>query len=137
MADKPKYEEQLQALLSRDVEEVPECPVVIDRLVLRFNVKGLTAKSIYRLRRQATRKVKADRTGETVESLDDEAFNSGLIVAGSDFPWGDSRLMDKYQTSTPDELVKRMLLAGELSNLGDKILELSGYDTSVEDVKNS
>lgn len=49
----------------------------------------------------------------------------------------DKRLMEQYGTPTPKELVKKMLLPGEIADLHNVINELSGYETDDEDeIKN-
>jgi hypothetical protein len=50
--------------------------------------------------------------------------------------WGDEKLMVKGKLSGPDQVVKRLLWAGELDALGNKVLDLSGYNIELEDVKN-
>nr|DAF51910.1 MAG TPA: tail assembly chaperone protein [Siphoviridae sp. ctOb14] len=51
----------------------------------------------------------------------------------------DQKLLDHYNASTPKELVRKMLLPGEISDLYNIINELSGYesDEDEEEVKNS
>jgi len=72
-----------------------------------------------------------------VERLEEELFNVSLIAASTPTPnWGDAKLLAKYEASGPEEVIKRLLLAGELSALGDVVLDLSGFNTELEDVKN-
>ena len=44
--------------------------------------------------------------------------------------------MAKYRASGPEEVVKLLLHAGEINQLGDLVLELSEYNTELEEVKN-
>ncbi len=51
----------------------------------------------------------------------------------------DKRLLDHYGASTPKELIKKMLLPGEIADLHNIINELSGYerdDDEEEELKN-
>lgn len=51
----------------------------------------------------------------------------------------DKRLLEHYGVPTPKELVKRMLLPGEIADLYNTINELSGYerdDEDEDDIKN-
>ncbi|MGB9813531.1 MAG: phage tail assembly chaperone [Thermovenabulum sp.] len=48
----------------------------------------------------------------------------------------DKRLLEHFNCATPEELVKRLLLAGEITDLYNEIAKLSGYETEVEDIKN-
>lgn len=47
-------------------------------------------------------------------------------------------LMSKFKVPTPKELVRKLLLSGEISKLYGEISELSGFgDSAVKEVKNS
>ena len=126
-------EQVLQRLL--DVDTVPEKTVVIPRLDIPVTIKGITGKQVFALRNKCTYKKKT-RRGIT-EEFDGEAFNCGLIALATVKPnWGDSKLLSKFKASGPEEVIKKVLLAGELESLGDAILDLSGYNVELEDVKN-
>lgn len=121
-------------------EDIPTKTVGIERLGIPIKLKALTAKQVYKLRELCTITEKT-RRGETTK-LDEEAFNVGLIVKATVSPnWGDSKLLEKLSASSGTEVVKRLLLAGELDSLGDAVLDLSGYNTDLEEdlekIKNS
>ena len=127
-------EEILQRML--DVETVPERTVSLKRIGIPVTLKGLTGKQVYSIRERCTVTVSGKR-GQTRRELDDEAFNGALIAAATVKPnWGDAKLMAKYRASSADEVVKRLLLAGEISQLGDLVLEISEFNTELEEVKN-
>ena len=127
-------EEILQRML--DVEAVPERTVALKRIGIPVTIKGLTGKQIYSIRERCTVTVSGKR-GQTRRELDDEAFNGALIAAATVKPnWGDPQLMAKFRASSADEVVKRLLLAGEISQLGDLVLEISEFNTELEEVKN-
>lgn len=50
----------------------------------------------------------------------------------------DKKLLEHYGVPTPKELVKKMLLPGEIADLYNVVNELSGYETDdeEEDIKN-
>jgi len=48
----------------------------------------------------------------------------------------DKRLLEHFSCTTPEELVKKLLLAGEITDLYNEITALSGYEVEVEDIKN-
>ncbi|MNJ53447.1 Phage XkdN-like protein [compost metagenome] len=50
--------------------------------------------------------------------------------------WGDERITSRLKLSGGDEAVRRLLLAGELDAVGDKVLELSGFGVDIADLKN-
>ncbi|MFB6364423.1 phage tail assembly chaperone [Paenibacillus ehimensis] len=126
-------EQILQRLLEAD--RIPEKTVNLSRLGVPVTLRGLTGKQVYLLRERCTERT--ERKGQTVERLDEEQFNVALIAASTVSPnWGDSRLLAKYQASGAEEVIKRILLAGELSALGDSVLDVSGFNTTLEEVKN-
>lgn len=123
----------LQKLL--DADRLPEKTVTLPRLGIPVTLRGLTGKQVYLLRERCTER--SDRRGQKSERLDEEQFNVALIAAATVSPnWGDSRLLAKYEASSGEEVIKRILLAGELSALGDEVLDLSGFNTQLDEVKN-
>ncbi|MEN6325787.1 MAG: hypothetical protein ABFD18_06235 [Syntrophomonas sp.] len=123
----------LQRLL--DADTVPEKTVTIPRLGVPVTLKGLTGKQVFNLREQCTHRYK--ERGRDVQRLDEEAFNCGLIALATVKPnWGDQQLMTKFNASGPEEVIKRILLAGELAMLGDEVMDLSGFNLEAEEIKN-
>lgn len=128
-------DEIINNLLS--VETVPARTVALPRLNIPVTIKGLTGKQVYRLREQCTN-ISKDKKGNITKDMDTEAFNSGLIAAATVKPnWGDERLKAKHKASSAEEVIKRMLLAGEIDSLGDLVLEVSEFNKELEEVKNS
>ncbi|MBA2943380.1 hypothetical protein HZF08_34480 [Paenibacillus sp. CGMCC 1.16610] len=126
-------EQILQKLLEAD--QLPEKTVTIARFGIPILLRGLTGKQVFTLRERCTER--ADRRGVQTDRLDEEQFNVALIFAATVSPnWGDPRLLAKYQASSGEEVIKRILLAGELSALGDEVLDLSGFNTTLDEVKN-
>lgn len=127
-------EQVLQRLL--DADTIPEKTVKLERLGIPVTLKGLTGKQVFRIREQCTER--RERKGRVSERLDEEQFNTALIAAATLKPnWGDQKLQAKFNASGPEEVIKRILLAGELSALGDVVLDLSGFNTELSEVKNS
>jgi hypothetical protein len=126
-------EEMLENLLG--VSGLPSRVVAIDRLGIQFTATGLDGKTVGSLRKSCTSR-KPGRKGEFVEELDNDEFGAAIIEAATDFPWGDKRLLDKYQASSGRQVILRLLLAGELDKLSDLVMELSGFDKDLDEVKN-
>jgi hypothetical protein len=126
-------EQILQRLL--DADTVPERTVKLERLGIPIRLRGLTGKQVYAIRERCTDR--QNKRGQVTERLDMEQFNTALIAAATVAPnWGDAKLLAKYNASGPEEVVKRVLLAGELDALGDVVLDLSGFNTELDEVKN-
>lgn len=125
-------EEILNKML--DVDSVPERTVLLKRIGIPVTIKGLTGKQVFAIRERCTITVKEKR-GRSRE-LDEEAFNGALISTATVKPnWGDPKLLAKYRASGAEEVVKRLLLAGEIAQLGDSVLEISEFNTELEEVK--
>lgn len=126
-------EQVLHRLLSAD--EPPQRTVRLPRLGVPVTLRGLSAKQVFAIRDRCTER--HERRGRVTERVDDEQFNAALIAAATVSPnWGDPKLLAKYQASGPEEVVKRVLLAGELWALGEVVLDLSGFNTELEELKN-
>ncbi|GAA0076196.1 hypothetical protein UT300005_05740 [Clostridium sp. CTA-5] len=119
--------------------EVPEATVFIERMEIPVTLKGLSEKEISKIRKECTytRKVK----GKIEDKFDGNEFDAGLIIAStSNFDWNNSKLLESAKASDGKQFIRKKLLAGEISALTDKILELSGFNNEleeVEDIKNS
>lgn len=119
--------------------EVPTATIFIERIGIPIKLKGLTEKEISKIRKDCTyqRKIKG---GRVEEKLDGNEFDAGLIIASTtNFNWGDKQLLDSMKVSDGKQFIRKKLLAGEISSLTDKILELSGFNNEfeeVEDIKN-
>lgn len=126
-------EQVLQRLL--DADTIPEKTVKLERLGIPVTLRGLTGKQVFTIRERCTDR--KERRGRVTEHLDEEQFNTALIAAATVRPnWGDAKLLAKHKASGPEEVIKRVLLAGELSALGEVALDLSGFNTDLEEIKN-
>jgi len=115
--------------------EVPERTYALDRLGIQITLKGLSEKEIQRIRKECTTETK--HRGNRVKELNEEEFNAALIEKATVKPnWSDKRLLSALNLSSGREVIKRRLLAGEMVALGDKVMELSGFDDELEEIKN-
>lgn len=115
--------------------DVPERTYAIERLGIQVTLKGLSEREIQRIRKECT--VERKNRGTRIKELQEEEFNAALIEAATVKPnWGDKRLLSSLNLSSGREVIKRKLLGGEMTALGDRVMELSGYDDELEEVKN-
>ncbi len=131
---------------------LPEEAIFIGRLSLRITLRGLTSSKVDSIRERCT--VRKTTKGQTSEKIDSELFNAALIKEATAslevvkkleqggeqsvklIGWGDERLISRLKLSGGEEAVRRLLLAGELDAVGDKVLEISGFGVDIDDVKN-
>lgn len=97
---------------------------------LKFTIKAMTPVEFEDIRKRATQIKK----GKKVE-FDNQLFNLSIAVnhtVNPDFKNAES--IKKLGVATPEEYVQRVLLAGELTTLVQKINELSGFDVEMNDL---
>jgi len=116
----------LELLLRADIPDLPEKEFKIKRL---SSICG--APVIFRIRA-----LPYNRAAELTRDQKDD-MNVHILLAGVVEPNLKSKeLMEKYKAATPAELVKKMLLPGEVEDISRAVERLSGYRTStVEEIK--
>ena len=127
-------------------EDTPERTVTIKRIGLSFTLKALKDDRIEKLEKQYT-VTKHGPRGQQEKELDRNRYFRALvaestIAIGGDpsVKWDHKSLLDKYKASGPEQVIKKVLLSGEIVQLADVIYEISGhYDRAGEDeeLKNS
>ncbi|WP_136604669.1 phage tail assembly chaperone [Paenibacillus dokdonensis] len=143
MSNEQLNEQEILDGLFETAKNLPEETVLIKRLNLRITLCGLTSSKVDAIRERCT--IRKTVKGQVTEKVDSEMFNASLIkeatsaleVKGLKLSgWGDDRITSRLKLSGGEEAVRRMLLAGELDAVGDKVLEISGFGVDIEDVKN-
>lgn len=136
-------EEQILDSLFEAAEKLPEATVRIKRLDMNIVLHGLTSRKVDSIRERCM--IRRTVKGSVEEKVDSETFNALLIAEATGKlevkglalnGWGDPRITSRMKLSGGEQAVRRMLLAGELDAVGDKVLELSGFGVDIDDVKN-
>lgn len=132
-------------LAAGEEQSLPQKTVEISRVGLSFTLQGLKEDAVEKFQKQFTYIEKV--RGEDVEKLDRRRYNRAIIAAATvaidgnkDVRWDHPELMAKYKASGAEQVIKRVLLSGEIMQLADIVLEISGfYDSAkeVDQVKNS
>lgn len=88
------------------------------------------------IRKECTKKVPiAGKRGQYTQETDTDKYIGKMCVACTVFPdLNDAELQDSYDVRTPDELLKRMLKPGEYTEYKAKVMEVNGYDMSMEEL---
>ncbi|WP_410772179.1 phage tail assembly chaperone [Fontibacillus sp. BL9] len=121
----------LQALLSADSKPTKDIPM--KRLGVDFQIQALDGKTINKIQEQCTHYVGKGQKREKV--MDEEQFGALVIQKACLIPdWSAKELIEKY--GTPTEAILGLLLAGEIAKLSAEILEISGFDSDEDEIKN-
>lgn len=88
------------------------------------------------LRKECTKKVPIPgKRGQHTMETDTDKYIGKLCVASTMYPdLNNASLQDSYGVKTPDALLKKMLLPGEYIEYKAKVMEVNGYDMSMEEL---
>lgn len=111
-----------------DVETIEE-EVFVSKRLGKFKVKAMTADEFSNYQKRARGKINKDGI-----DFDATKFNM-LLVAGQTIEpdFSNAELLKKANCSTAADFIKKKLLPGEISELGTKIQEISGFDTDLKE----
>lgn len=134
-------EEQILNMKETDIinqlmgtDDIPTTTAILDRLKIKLELKGLTEKEISSIRKECSTRKKVKGVWE--EKLNDAEFDAGLIVGSTtNFDWNNEQLLESKKASDGKQYIRRKLLAGEITNLVNKILDLSGFNDEIEDAE--
>lgn len=134
----------IDLLLNLDAEtlERPSKEIKLNRLskILGTEVKVLVKGLTFDKYAEIQDKCLAIKTGEvkydTQESQIQLCMNGVFDLEGKRL-FTNKDLQAKFKVSNSKELVKKLLLSGEISSIGNIISELTGYgDQAIEEIKN-
>jgi hypothetical protein len=124
-------EDVLRALLGADSK--PEKDLHMKRLGVNFRIQALDGKTINKIQEQCSHYVGKGSKREKV--MDEEQFGALVIQKACLIPdWSAKELIDKY--GTPTEAILGILLAGEIAKLSTEIMDISGFNSEEDEVKN-
>lgn len=127
----------LEQLLERDNTR-PEKQFILRRVVggetleMDFHIRAITPTEREKLLKQCTRNGK----------FNESEFACATIAESCVLPnFKDAALLDKMKLSSPAKLVERTLFAGEVDQVSEEILKVSGFErgsiVDVDEVKNA
>ncbi|MDK0901575.1 phage tail assembly chaperone [Clostridium perfringens] len=123
-------------LLNNTVENLTEEVIVSDRFkvdgeILKFKIKAVNPDEFSDLQKQCT---KLGKKGKV--NFDSKMFNEQLIINYTVDPnFKDAEVVKKAGCMTPEQLVNKVLLAGEVATLVEEISALSGFDKDLEELR--
>lgn len=103
---------------------------------VEWELKPVSSSLDEAIRKECTKKVPiAGKRGQYTQEIDSDKYIGKLCVACTVYPnLNDAELQDSYGVKSGDELLKKMLLPGEYTEYKNKIMEVNGYDMSMEEL---
>ena len=88
------------------------------------------------LRKDCTRKVPiAGKRGQYTQELDNDKYIGRMCAACTVYPnLKEAEFQDAFGVKTEDALLKKLLLPGEYTEYKAKVMEVNGYDLSMEEL---
>lgn len=123
-------------LLDNTVENLTEEVIVSDRFkvdgeILKFKIKAVNPDKFSDLQKQCT---KVGKKGKV--NFDSKMFNEQLIINYTVDPnFKEAKVIEKAGCMTSEQLVNKVLLAGEVATLVEEISALSGFDKDLEELR--
>ena len=112
--------------------EIPSKVITIKakkmKQTLEFPCKALDAERYAEIQEGALEIRKGD-----VKKINMYSMKTLIIIEGCPEVFKSKEVMDHFGTPTPKELIKKLLLSGEIDDLYNGINELSGYEKDDED----
>ena len=133
----------LTAFLSQNAIQVENHKVVVSKRFLDENkkpieweVRALNAGEDEDIRKSATKKIPVPgRRGQNQPETDINLYLARMAATCTVFPnLYDADLQDSYNVKTPEDLLRKMLTAGEYAEYLQTVQGMNGYDVSTEDL---
>ena len=102
---------------------------------IEWEIKAIDSDLDERLRKDCTKKVPLGKRGQYTQETDTDKYIAMMCVASTVYPnLNDAELQDAYGVKSGEELLKKMLKPGEYTDYKAKVMEVNGYDLSMEEL---
>ena len=103
---------------------------------VEWELKSIDSDLDEALRKECTKKVPiAGKRGQYNQETDTDKYIGKMCVASVVYPdLNNAELQDSYGVKSADALLKKMLKPGEYTELKAKVMEVNGYDMSMEEL---
>ena len=103
---------------------------------VEWEIKSIDSDLDEALRKECTKKVPIPgKRGQYNQETDTDKYIGKLCVACTVYPnLNDAELQDFYDVKSADALLKKMLKPGEYTEYKAKVMEVNGYDMSMEEL---
>lgn len=103
---------------------------------VQWEIKAIDSDTDEAIRKECTKRVPiAGKRGQYNNETDTDKYIGKMCVACTVYPnLNDAELQDSYGVKSADALLKKMLLPGEYTEYKAKVMEVNGYDMSMEEL---
>ena len=103
---------------------------------VEWELKSIDSDLDEAIRKDCTKKVPVPgKRGQYNQETDTDKYIGKMCVASIIYPnLNDAELQDSYGVKSADALLKKMLKPGEYTELKTKVMEVNGYDMSMEEL---
>ena len=104
--------------------------------VVEWELKAIDSDLDEAIRKDCTKKVPIPgKRGQYNQETDTDKYLGKLCVACTVYPnLNDAELQDAFGVKSADALLKKMLKPGEYTDYKAKVMEVNGYDMSMEEL---
>ena len=129
MAGNANKEENVKYVASKRFTDKAGKPV-------EWEIRAIDSDLDEALRKECTKRVPiAGKRGQYNQETDTDKYIGKMCVACTVYPnLNDAELQDSWGVKSADALLKRMLLPGEYTEYKAKVMEVNGYDMSMEEL---
>ena len=103
---------------------------------VEWELKAIDSDTDEAIRKECTKKVPvAGKRGQYTQETDTDKYIAKMCAACTVYPnLNDAELQDSYGVKSADALLRKMLLPGEYTEYKAKVMEVNGYDMSMEEL---
>ena len=123
-------------LLENQVEGITEEVVIGTRFktedgLLKFKIKPISSAEFSELQKRCT---KIGKKGKT--DFDSKRFNESLVINNTIEPnFRDANFIQNAKCLSAEEVLNKVLLAGEVIELSNQIQKISGFDQELDELR--
>lgn len=103
---------------------------------VEWEIKPIDSDLDEAIRKECTKRVPiVGKRGQFNQETDTDKYIAKMCVACTVYPnLNDAELQDSYGVKGGEALLKKMLLPGEYTEFKSKVMEVNGYDMSMEEL---
>lgn len=103
---------------------------------VEWELKAIDSELDELIRKECTKRVPIPgKRGQYNMETDTDKYLGKMCVACTVYPdLNNAELQDSYGVKTPDALLKKMLKSGEYTEYKAKVMEINGYDMSMDEL---